>query len=494
MGDEMATGLAKATHAEEKAISLYSELMAAKTAEVNALQKQIEKKIQQSGELGVAVAEMKNDLEDTAEALAEDKKFLAELEKSCATKAAEWEERCKVRKDELLALADTIKILNDDDALELFKKTLPGASASFAQVAVSAATVRSRARAFLQQAAQGAGRSEGALFNFIEFALRGKKIGFEKVIAMIDEMVATLKKEQADDDSKKEYCLTELDASDDKKKALEKHISDTEADIAAAEEGIATLAEEIAALIAGIQALDKSVAAATEQRKEENADFKELMASDSAAKELLNLALNRLQLFYNPKLYKPPAKVERSSMDAISEDVAPTLVQISKHSQSKVAPPPPPETFGAYTKKTEEHGGVVQMIGLLIADLDKEMTEAETTEKDAQVDYEALMKDSAEKRAQDSKTLADKEGAKADLEGDLEAHKDTLKDANQDLAATIKYIHDLHMECDWLLKYFDVRKEMRAGEIDALGKARAVLSGADFSLLQTKAHGHLRTQ
>merc|ERR1719229_1351820 len=153
----------------------------------------------------------------------------------------------------------------------------------------------------------------------------------------------------------------------------------------------------------------------------------------------------------------------------------------------RVAPPPPPETFGAYAKKTEEHGGVVAMITLLIKDLDTEMTEAETTEKDSQADYETLMKESAEKRAEDSKMVADKEGAKADLEGDLQAHKGALKETKEDLAATMKYIHDLHMECDWLLKYFDVRKEMRASEVDALGKAKAVLSGADFSLLQTRS-------
>merc|ERR1740138_1667859 len=137
------------------------------------------------------------------------------------------------------------------------------------------------------------------------------------------------------------------------------------------------------------------------------------MTDDTAAKELLKMALNRLNKFYNPKMYVPPAKVERTTMDAISEDMA--FVQIAEHDQ-KAAPPPPPETFGAYSKKTEEHGGVVQMMGLLIGDLDKEMTEAETTEKDSQADYEELMKDSADKRAQDSKTLADKEGAKAATE------------------------------------------------------------------------------
>merc|ERR1740138_635859 len=120
------------------------------------------------------------------------------------------------------------------------------------------------------------------------------------------------------------------------------------------------------------------------------------------------------------------------------------------------------------------------------------MTEAETTEKDSQADYEDPMKESAEKRAADSKSLADKESAKADLEGDLQTLKDVLKEGRADLAATLKYIADLHLECDWLLKYYDVRKEMRASEIDALGKAKAVLSGADYSLLQTRAHGFLR--
>jgi DNA repair exonuclease SbcCD ATPase subunit len=488
MGDEMATALAEATHEEEKAIHIYNALISAKTDEVNALTKSIETKIQKSGELAVSIAEMKNDNEDTVESKAQDEKFLAELEKGCATKTAEWEARCKVRADELLALAETIKILNDDDALELFKKTLPGASASFVEIRMSAASVRSRARAILQQASARAG-SGSSMVAFIEYALSGKKIGFEKVIAMIDEMVATLKKEQEDDDSKKEYCSTELDTSDDKKKSLEKHIADTEASIATTEEGIATTTEEIAELTATIKALDEQVAAATEQRKEENADYKQLMTDDTAAKELLSMALNRLNKFYNPKMYVPPAKVERTTMNAISEDMA--FVQIAEHDQ-KAAPPPPPETFGAYAKKTEQHGGVVQMIGLLTADLDKEMTEAETTEKDSQADYEELMKDSADKRAADSKSLADKESAKAGLQGDLEKLKDTLKEGQTDLASTLKYIHDLHMECDWLLKYFDVRKEMRASEVDALGKAKAVLNGADYSLLQTRSGGFLR--
>jgi len=505
MQDEMEADFAEAKAAEEAAIKAYDTLMQAKTKEVNALTKAIEEKMQRAGELAVEIVEMKNDLGDTAAALIEDKKFLADLEKNCKTKADEWEVIVKTRSEELLALADTIKILNDDDALELFKKTLPSA-ASFMQVESSSA-IRANALAAIRNA-QRSSKFDRHHLDFIALAIQGKKIGFEKVITMIDEMVQTLKTEQVDDDNKKEYCGTELDSADDKKKSLEHSISDLETVIADTKEAIATLEEEIDALEKSIKALDKAVAEATEQRKEENEEYTELMASDSAAKELLGFAKNRLNKFYNPKLYKAPPKRELSEEDRITVNMggtlAPTaapggiagtgvtvLADVSEHSQDGVKPPPPPEAPGEYKKKSEDTNGVIAMIDLLVKDLDKEMTVATTEEKDAQADYEQFMKDSADKRAQDSKTLADKEGALADAQATLQKSTDTKASTTKELGATLQYIQSLHSECDWLLQYFEVRKEARASEIDALGKAKAVLSGADYSFAQVKSQRFL---
>merc|ERR1719326_2310224 len=236
-------------------------------------------------------------------------------------------------------------------------------------------------------------------------------------------MIGTLKEEQLDDDNKKEYCAMQFDSSDDKKKSLERAVSDAEAAIADAEEGIATVKEEIAALEAGIKALDKSVTEATEQRQREHAEFTSLMSSDSAAKELLGLAKNRLNKFYNKALYKAPPKRELSEEDRIAVNMGGTAPATAAPGgiagtgvtvlAQRGAPPPPPETFG-------ESQGVIAMIDLLVKDLDKEMTEAQTQEKDSQADYEAAMADSATKRAQDAKTLTAKTATKADLEADLE--------------------------------------------------------------------------
>merc|ERR1719198_253852 len=172
---------------------------------------------------------------------------------------------------ELAALADTIKVLNDDDALDLFKKTLP--SASLLQVKVTSAALRQRALAKIL-----ALRSARPQLDLIALALNGKKIGFGEIIKMIDEMVVTLKKEQDDDDAKMEYCKNQLDTTDDKLKELGHTLSDHESEISALTEDITATTAEIDTLEDGIVALDKSVAQATEQRKEENAEYTQLMA------------------------------------------------------------------------------------------------------------------------------------------------------------------------------------------------------------------------
>merc|ERR1740121_2840426 len=102
-----------------------------------------------------------------------------------------------------------------------------------------------------------------------------------------------------------------------------------------------------------------------------------------------------------------------------------------------------------------------------------------------------MMKDSAAKRTTDTKSLTAKGSAKADMEAELQTHQDQHAAGTRELMATAKYIASLHSECDWLLQYFGARKEARAGEVDSLKRAKAVLSGADFSLVQVRSHGFL---
>merc|ERR1719384_2476772 len=236
---------------------------------------------------------------------------------------------------------------------------------------------------------------------------------------MIDNMVVLLGEEQTTDDTKKGECEANIDKTEDKHKQLNVEIADLEKATEETKENIATLVDEIAALTQGIKDLDKSVAEATENRKEAHEEYVTTLAANNAAVELLGLAKNRMNKFYNPKMYKAPAKRELSEDQRITVNMGGTLAPTAAPGgiagtgvtalQTQGAPPPPPATWGAYAKKSEETSGVLAMIDMLVADLEKEIQEMEFNEKDDQAEYEQMVQDSAAKRARDSKSLTDKE-------------------------------------------------------------------------------------
>jgi len=481
MKETMEKDLGDATATEEKGAKNFDELVAAKEKEIDANSHALESKFARLGETSVDIVQMKEDLDDTGKGLYEDKKLLAELEKGCSTKQAEWDERSTIRTDEVLAIAEAIKILNDDEALDLFKKALP--SASFMELRVSSKDVQQRALAAL-----GVGHHEDHRLGFIALALRGKTKGFEKVSAMIDEMVSLLAKEAAHDWAKKTYCQTTLDKTEDELKTLEKTVDDLGKALSNAQEAMASLADDIASLVDGIKALDKQVTEATVIRKAEHAEYKEAMSANVAARKLLDLAGNRLAKFYTPKLFVAAPKVETS-------EEPPAFVEVRSHKVNKVnkaAPPPPPETWGAYKAEQQAHGGVVALLNMLKADLDKEITASRVEEKGAQAEYEAYMADSASKRTADVKALGNKEYAKAELGASIEKMSTREKSTKDEAMVKAETLRDLHLECDWLITNYEVRKEARADEVDALKNARAVLAGADYSLVQTGSVSHLK--
>merc|ERR550514_239204 len=100
-----------------------------------------------------------------------------------------------------------------------------------------------------------------------------------------------------------------------------------------------------------------------------------------------------------------------------------------------------------------------------------------------------MVLDAADKRAADTASVEEKTSVKAGLEDEIVKNGDQKAAEEDELMATKQYIADLHADCDWLISNFETRKEARANEIDALKKAKAVLSGADYSLLQIE---HIR--
>jgi len=498
MKDEMEKTMESMESAEASAAAGYADLKAAKEKEIELASEAIETKTKRVGELAVSIVQAADAAEDATKEKADAEKMLSTLGEQCKTKAAEQAAKDKTRAEEVSAISEAINILNDDDALDVFKKAVPSAliqsasstrgARSFGFLQAHAATPDRlrRAAGIIESAKQFHRSHKLALLSYTmqkDLRLMGRSGGavdFGAITKMIDEMVGVLEAEEADDAKHKTWCMGELaSAADSTEKATAKS-SSLDAAISETTDGAATLAEDIKTLTEGIAVLDKDVATATEQRKEEHAEYLETIALTEAAIQLVGKAKNRLQKFYNPALYKAPPKVELSAEDKIISNLG-GFVQIHSHGRVQLVAPDASLLEKEYQPKTEKSGGVMALMDMLVGDLKSSLQEAEHDEKTAQGDYTELMADSQETRASDSKSITDKSAAKADLESKVVGLKEQKALTVEELENLSGYTAEIHGSCDFILENFKLRSDARTNEIESLKNAKAVLAGASYS-------------
>jgi len=332
----------------------------------------------------------------------------------------------------------------------------------------------------------------------IEFSLKSKKVDFSKVVAMVDGMITVLGNEQKDDDSQKDFCVSSLETSEKEKADTESGIAASAAAIEEMTQSSANLADEIAHLQAEVKALDKAVAEATEQRKEEHAEFLTFQTENSQAVQLVDAAKNRLFKFYRPNLHKEEPRRElteeerlavaagaadpRDAEEAMPKGgIAGTGITAFVQIRDDAAPPPPPETWGAYQKKDGKSNGVIALMEMLAKELEDGLVESKHEEETAQKDYERLMANSQATREQNVESITAKEAAKADLDTKVEATKEQKASQEAELSNIKNVIAQLHANCDFLIENYDLRKAARENEVESLKNAKGVLSGADFA-------------
>jgi hypothetical protein len=490
MKDEMDKDLGGIISDEEAAVKSHNELMAAKNDEIAAATKAIEEKQVRSGELKVQATEAKNAAANAQAEAGENSEFAGNLVENCKTKEAEYAERQKTRNQEIVAISEAIKILNDDDALEVFKKTLPSPTSLSQQILLQTDTPsrKKQVNAYAMVQSLAAVSPKPARLSLLAYMLRVGKVDFSKVIKMIDDMIAHLAQEQKDDDDHRNMCNTELDENNDNKKSQERTIRDLSASIDEAKERIAQLKESMETTMTDMEATKAASEEATKNRQKENAEFKQTMIELNAAKQLLAKAKNRLNKFYNPSQYVPPPQRELTEEERIAQNMGETIEQgpaetIAGTDQTvyiqKLDIGEAPET-ATYEKKTAKSGGVLQLMAMLAKDIDSQMQEEEHDEGVAQRGYEKLMSESKNSLQESQKSLTQMEGELAETETQKNGDKQKRADTNKELMATNEKIAALHQSCDFLLQNFDFRKEARARESDGLKNAKATLAGANF--------------
>lgn len=471
--DTMTSDLAKADKQLAVAMMNFESLLQSKRNILTTSIQAIEERTRREGELAVEIAQLKHELADFNRNSANDQHFFANSLMAMKQREEEWNVYLQVQSQETITIMETIKLLNEDDATELFKKTLPSPAVSFLQLPASGREVREQALAKLRKASTSDPR-----VNLLEMAVRGQKVGFDQLVAKLDELSSLLKEEQTEDDRKKAFCESMIDKAEDETKAAHRTALDTKSVMQNMENSLDELIQNIDGVTKSIADLDKHVAEATAMRKQENSLAMESLATNNAAMELLEMAKNKLLKFYGPRLipWKPAA--------ALSQRGSSSKQQAQQSQQKALA-----ERFGeepqadfAYEKKTAESGGAIAMMNLLKELIVKKTTMLQTQEQIDQEEYQKVIEDSAAKRRIDVSTLATWRNARAELEADLHEVRGNFESHEGAVATAQRELSYLHRDCDWLLQNFKLRQEARLNELEAMQEARAVLSGADYSL------------
>jgi len=422
----------------------YEDLKAAKEEEIAAGQAQIDSKTQELADTDEKNAQAKEDVEDTKKSLSADEQFLMMLKEKCSMTDSEWEERQKTRQLEMEACSKALAVLASDDAHDLFTKTF---NPSFVQKEMHSER-RAEASKLLSDVAAKVQNPRLATL-----AVRVRLDAFTRVKKAIDDMVAQLTKEKADEIKHKDFCVDEFNTNELQTEKKERAKSDLTAKIEDLENTIKSLTDAINTLKSEVAEMQVQMKRAGEDREKENKEFQATVADQRATQKLLTAALNILKGFYAKKA---------------------AFVQVAQP-----AGPPPPPGFEAY-KKNAAAGGVMGMIQQIINDAKAMEAEVIRSEEDAQKAYEDFVKDTNGSIEAKSKDIVNKSESKAKAEADLVEAKEDKEAAMLELEQLANYKAELHSSCDFVLKNFEIRQTARDEEIEALKQAKAILSGAKF--------------
>jgi len=426
----------------------YEDLKAAKEDEIAAGQAQIDTKTQELANAEANLAQAKEDIEDTRNSLAADEQFLMMLKEKCSMTDKEWEERQKTRQQEMEAVSKALAILSGDDAHDLFTRT-------FNPALLQKGTSDSLARRAKASKLLSAVASKFHNPRLATLAYQIRLDAFTRVKKAIDDMIAQLLAEKADEIKHKDFCTEEFNQNQLQTEKKEREKTDLVEKIETLEMDIKALAEAIESLKAQIAEMQVQLKRAGEDREKENKEFQMTVADQRETQKLLTAALNVLSEFYGKK--SKAAFVQK---------------------QEPAGPPPPPG-FETY-KKSAASGGVMSMIQQIINDAKAMETETIRSEEDAQKAYEDFVKETNASVEAKSKEIVDKSEIKAKKETDLVEAKEAKEAVMLELEQLSNYDAELHQSCDFIVKNFDVRQTARDEEVEALRQAKAILSGAKF--------------
>mmetsp|Transcript_24548 Transcript_24548/g.47739 ORF Transcript_24548/g.47739 Transcript_24548/m.47739 type:complete len:682 (-) Transcript_24548:88-2133(-) len=443
--------LASSQNEEVQAAETHKALKAAKEEEMKAGQESFEDKQEQLAQADETKAQATEEREDTQASFAEDKKFLMSLKEKCSLTDMEWKQRQQMRDEEMAAVSEAITILSSDDSRELFnnvynKEPAPAlVQIEYSRFRRDPSVQRVRAKNVLMQAASNLGKPQLALL-----AMAAQLDAFKRVKKAIDDMVAQLVKEKDEEIKHRDYCINGLNKNElSTEKELHSKVT-LEQKVEVLEHTVSSLVSTIESLKSDVTELQSQQKRASENREQQHNEFKLTIDDQREAKNRLTQAFNALKQVY----------AEREAK----------LIQVRRQQ--------PPPSLKPY-EKSKAAAPVLALLSKVIDDTARMIEATTTAEGEAQDAYTKLVQETSTSVEAKQASIVDRTAEKTQAEQDLLQAKTELEGIVTVLGDLASAKVDLHGECDFILKNFDMRQEARNEEVAALRQAKAYLSGEE---------------
>jgi hypothetical protein len=452
MYDAFAADLEKDNVEEAEHQKSFEDLFGTKMQELNTLKTTLE--IQETSEAKKTkkLAEEEELLDDTTDNLKADETFFEDTKDSAESKAKAWSTRTRMRTEELAGIQGAVQILKGGS------ETFKNATTTFVQLKAVRVHSSNHDEAYNKLKALAAKYQSKDLQMLVASMRSGGH--FDKVIIMIDHMIALLRKEEQEDIAHRDRC-------ENSENANKNDLEDVSSDIDKTKKSLERMETEEDALKKSLEDIGKKIGETEdtmkkmlEERNKENAEFKHALKMDADAIALIEMAVVRISKYYK------------------ANNIPLGLVQQGPE-YSKDADEAPETSFDTEAAHQSETGGIVAILDMIKEDLQKEMMSGKKDEAEAQADYEKASGALQDTFDAQKETKVGLEKQLADLQETMsgaekkESEKKADKESQEDLKKA------LEADCKWVKTHFDKRRKARKTEIEGLVEAKNFLAGVE---------------
>jgi len=401
-------------------------------------------------------------LASTQEQLKLDETIFVDTRDQCKDKSDDWDERQRLRTDQMVGINKALEILTADSARETFqgsaKRTVEifgGAGVKGLSFIQTQSSASEQAYLALKRVIHSEPKKNLRLARLAATVRTASKGHFDAVIASVEGMIQTIHDEGEADTEQKYWCISETDKNERDKSNSEYKISQLDAKIKRAQVKKADLEADKAKTLEANATLTQTMIEAKEDREAQSAEYVTAKAEDIQAISLLADAMAALSEYGENNAF-----VQKQPVYEMSEDAAPQ------------------EQFSSADSHSGAQTGVIKLMAAIKEDLENEVSMATKAEAKAALEFLKLRAAADQQHAAYDAEVVNLEDSIAATDESILKYGESKSDTQAELDATNAYLARIKPNCDWILGAFDSRQAARRAERDGLMEAESVLAGS----------------